>query len=38
MWCWKRMEKTEWSEKVTNEEVLECIGTYVEKPIGSVIF
>ena len=40
------MEKIKWLEKVTNEEVLECIGEkrtllnniYVEKPIGSVIF
>jgi hypothetical protein len=21
LWCWRRMEKTKWSEKVTNEEV-----------------
>jgi hypothetical protein len=26
MWCWRRMEKIKWSEKVTNEEVLERIG------------
>jgi len=25
MWCWKRMEKIKWSEKVTNEEAIECI-------------
>ena len=25
MCCWRRMEKIEWSEKVTNEEVLERI-------------
>ena len=25
MWCWRRMEKIKWSEKVTNE-VLERIG------------
>ena len=29
MWCWRRMDKIKWSEKVTNvtnEQVLECIG------------
>ena len=26
MWCWRRMEKVKWSEKETNEEVLEHIG------------
>ena len=26
MWCWRRMEKIKWSEKVTNEQVLERIG------------
>jgi hypothetical protein len=26
MWCWMRMEKLKWSEKVTNEQVLERIG------------
>ena len=25
MWCWRRMDKIKWSEKVTNEEVLEHI-------------
>ena len=25
MWCWRRMEKTQWSEKLTNEQVLEHI-------------
>ena len=25
MWCWRRMEKIKWSEKVTNEEALERI-------------
>ena len=23
MWCWRRMEKIKWSEKITNEQVLE---------------
>ena len=23
--CWRRMAKIKWSEKVTNEEVLECV-------------
>jgi hypothetical protein len=23
MWCWRRMEKIKWSDKVTNEQVLE---------------
>jgi hypothetical protein len=40
------MEKIKWSEKVTNEQVLECIGEkrallnniLSKKPIGSVIF
>ena len=26
MWSWRRMEKIKWSDKVTNERVLECIG------------
>ena len=26
MWCWRRMEKIKWSEKVTNEQVLDLIG------------
>ena len=45
IWCWRRMEKIKWSEKVTKEQILDRIGekrtllhTYVEKPIGSVIF
>jgi hypothetical protein len=25
MWCWRIMEKMKWSEKVTNDEVLECV-------------
>ena len=23
MWCWRRMEKIKWSEKLINEEILE---------------
>ena len=26
MWCWRRMEKIKWPEKVTNEQVLVHIG------------
>ena len=26
MWCWMRIEKIKWSEKVTNEQVLDRIG------------
>ena len=26
MWCYRRMEKIKWSEKVTNEQVLDRIG------------
>ena len=26
MWCWKRLEKIKWSEKISNEQVLESIG------------
>ena len=26
MWCWRKMEKIKWSEKVTNEQVLDHIG------------
>ena len=26
MWCWRRMEKIKWSEKVTNEQVLDRVG------------
>jgi hypothetical protein len=22
MWCWRKMEKIKWSEKVTSEEIL----------------
>jgi len=25
-WCWRRMEKIQWSDKVNNEQVLERIG------------
>ena len=25
MWCWRRMFKIKWSEKVTNEQVLKGI-------------
>ena len=43
MWSWRRMEKIIWSEKVTNEQVLERIGektllNNVEGPVGLVIF
>ena len=34
MLCWRRMEKIKWSEKVTNEQVLERIG---EKRIHSIL-
>ena len=26
MWCWRRIEQIKWSEKVTNEQVLDVIG------------
>jgi hypothetical protein len=26
MWCWRRRETIKWTEKVTNEQVLESIG------------
>ena len=26
MWCWRRIEKIKWSEKVTNQQVLDRIG------------
>ena len=26
MWMWRRMEKISWTEKITNEEVLERVG------------
>jgi len=26
MWCWRRMGKIKWSEKVPNEQVIEHIG------------
>jgi len=26
LWCWRRMENIKWSEKVTNEQVIERIG------------
>jgi len=26
MWCWRKMEKIKWSEKVTNKQVLGHIG------------
>ena len=25
MWCWRRMEKIKWSERVTNEQAIERI-------------
>ena len=45
MWCWRRMEKIKWSEKVTNEQVLDRIGEkrtllnniLPEEPIGLVM-
>ena len=27
MWLWRRMEKISWTDKITNEEVLERVGT-----------
>ena len=27
MWLWRRMEKISWTYKITNEEVLERVGT-----------
>ena len=36
MWCWSRMVKIKWSEKVTNEEVLERIGEY-NKPLNNIL-
>ncbi|PZC74919.1 hypothetical protein B5X24_HaOG207024 [Helicoverpa armigera] len=27
MWCWRRMERISWTERVTNEEVLNRVGT-----------
>ena len=46
MWYWRKMEKIKWSEKVTNEQVLQLIGEKrtllinicVENLIGLVIF
>jgi hypothetical protein len=26
MWCWRRIEKIKWTEKVTNEHVFDRIG------------
>ena len=26
MWCWRRMEKIKWPEKITNERFIKCIG------------
>jgi len=26
MWCWRRMKKIKWSEKVTNEQVIDRRG------------
>ena len=26
VWCWRRIERIKWSEKVTNEQVLDLIG------------
>ena len=34
IWCWKKMERIKLTEKVTNEQVLDCIGekrTLLEK-------
>ena len=45
MWCWRRMEKIKWLQKVTNEQVLGRIGkkrTFLKnldtKKIGAEIF
>ena len=27
MWIWRRIERSSWAQKVTNEEVLERVGT-----------
>ncbi|XP_048006632.1 uncharacterized protein LOC125241959 [Leguminivora glycinivorella] len=43
MWCWRRMEKISWTEKVTNEEVLNrvkekrCILRTVECRRGNML-
>ena len=26
MWCWRRMEKVSWTQRVTNEQILERVG------------
>ena len=26
IWCWRRIEKIKWPEKVTNQAIVECIG------------
>ena len=31
MWCWRRMEKIKWSEKVTNEQVLDRINNILRR-------
>ena len=40
-WCWRRMEKMQWPEKVTNEDVLQRLvemRTFIHNiPIGLVI-
>ena len=46
MWCWRRMEKIKWPERVTNEQVFERAGEkktllnniVLEKPFGLVMF
>jgi len=36
MWCWRRMEKIKWSEKITNEQVLDRIGEK-RTPINNIL-
>ena len=33
MWCWWRIEKIKWSEKVTNEQVLDRITVYEKRTL-----
>ena len=37
MWCWRRTEKIKWSEKVTNEQVLERILRRKDNWIGQTL-
>ena len=37
MWCWRTMEKIKWSEKITNEQVLDRVEEKRRKFINNIL-